>query len=147
MKNRYYNKVTIFFLYIHSYYLYLNFISYLGIYTRPKIPDNKVGCGKCGYGKHNLSLKSNYEFFGLLVGHLTYQCRNFLQANPSKAVVLDVSSTSSPSSDDDHDTPLQQLARGKDLSLIRIIIPTNCFYYRRNQSSKTANTKERNRNK
>ena len=46
-----------------------------------------------------------------LVGHLTFQCRNFLQANPSKAVVLDVSSTSSPSSDDD--TPLQQLTRGK----------------------------------
>ncbi|CAF0972717.1 unnamed protein product, partial [Adineta steineri] len=64
------------------------------IYTRPQIPDNKVGCGKCGY-----------------VGHLTYQCRNFLQANPTKAVVLDVSSTSSPSSDDDTDTPLQQLAR------------------------------------
>ncbi|CAF0879148.1 unnamed protein product [Adineta ricciae] len=64
------------------------------IYTRPQIPENKVGCGKCGY-----------------VGHLTFQCRNFLQANPSKAVVLDVSSTSSPSSDDDNDTPLQQLAR------------------------------------
>ncbi|CAF4282138.1 unnamed protein product, partial [Adineta steineri] len=40
------------------------------IYTRPQIPDNKVGCGKCGY-----------------VGHLTYQCRNFLQANPTKAEI------------------------------------------------------------
>ena len=54
--------------------------------------------------------------FFLLVGHLTYQCRNFLQANPSKAVVLDVSSTSSPSTDDD--TPLQQLARGTDFYFI-----------------------------
>ncbi|CAF3681345.1 unnamed protein product [Rotaria sordida] len=64
------------------------------IYTRAQMPDAKVGCAKCGY-----------------VGHLTYQCRNFLQTDPSKAVVLDVSSTSSPSSDDDNDTPLQLLAR------------------------------------
>ena len=49
----------------------------------------------------------------LSVGHLTFQCRNFLQANPTKAVVLDVSSTSSPSSDDD--TPLQQLTRGESI--------------------------------
>ncbi|CAF3202727.1 unnamed protein product [Rotaria sp. Silwood2] len=64
------------------------------LYTRSQMPDAKVGCAKCGY-----------------VGHLTYQCRNFIQINPSKAAVLDVSSTSSPSSDDDNDTPLQLLAR------------------------------------
>ncbi len=29
----------------------------LGFYTRPQIPDNKVGCGKCGYGKKNFSFK------------------------------------------------------------------------------------------
>ncbi len=60
-----------------------------------------------------------------LVGHLTYQCRNFLQANPSKAVALDVSSTSSPSSDDD--TPLQQLTRGNYSYRIQLTIPNNCI--------------------
>lgn len=42
-------------------------------------------CRKCGY-----------------VGHLAYQCRNFLQPKESEAV-LDVSSTSS---DSDYETPL-----------------------------------------
>jgi hypothetical protein len=124
--------VTFFFLELHFYCFFLNFIPYLGIYTRPQIPDNKVGCGKCGYGKYNLSDKEHITYFALLVGHLTYQCRNFLQANPSKAVVLDVSSTSSPSSDDDNDTPLQQLARGKNVSLLRLIISKYYIYYRRN---------------
>ncbi len=99
------------FLEIHYDSHIIDLILHLGIYTRPQIPDNKVGCGKCGYGTKNLLFKTK-NLFSLLVGHLTYQCRNFLQANPSKAVVLDVSSTSSPSSDDDNDTPLQQLARG-----------------------------------
>jgi len=77
-------------------------------------------------------LIKNITYFVLLVGHLTYQCRNFLQANPSKAVVLDVSSTSSPSSDDDNDTPLQQLARGKKVLLLRLIRSKHYIYYRRN---------------
>ena len=42
-------------------------------------------------------------------GHLTFQCRNFLQMDPNKDVVLDVSSTSSDS-EDDFVSPLIQLA-------------------------------------
>lgn len=45
-------------------------------------------CRKCGY-----------------VGHLTFQCRNFIKLKPQQDFVLDVSSTSSESSDDE--TPLQ----------------------------------------
>lgn len=59
--------------------------------------------------------RSPMAFFLCSVGHLTFQCRNFLQANPNKGIVLDVSSTSSPSSDDE--TPLQQLTRGQCFSL------------------------------
>jgi hypothetical protein len=44
-------------------------------------------CKKCGY-----------------VGHLAYQCRNFIKLKPQQDVVLDVSSTSTDSSDDE--TPL-----------------------------------------
>ncbi|CAF4154699.1 unnamed protein product [Rotaria socialis] len=69
----------------------------LAFYSRTPVSEAKVGCAKCGY-----------------VGHLTYQCRNFIQIDPAKAAVLDVSSTSSPSSDDYDDTPLQLLTRGKD---------------------------------
>ncbi|KAL5283400.1 SREK1IP1 family protein [Megaselia abdita] len=48
-------------------------------------------CKKCGYS-----------------GHLTFQCRNFLQVDPDQSVVLDVSSTSTDS-DDDYVTPLKKL--------------------------------------
>ncbi|KAI0983451.1 hypothetical protein GJ496_008908 [Pomphorhynchus laevis] len=44
----------------------------------------RAACKKCGY-----------------VGHLSFQCRNFLQSDSTKAVLLDVSSTSSPSSTDE----------------------------------------------
>lgn len=33
-------------------------------------------------------------------GHLTYECRNFIRADPNKDVLLDVSSTSSESEDE-----------------------------------------------
>ena len=110
----------------------LIFVSNLGFYTRPQIPDNKVGCGKCGYGKHSLIYTMKRWILIVLVGHLTFQCRNFLQANPSKAVVLDVSSTSSPSSDDD--TPLQQLTRGKYRQLFQLLGRKIYVLYRRNRA-------------
>ncbi|CAH1237794.1 SREK1IP1 [Branchiostoma lanceolatum] len=44
----------------------------------------RVGCGKCGY-----------------TGHLTFECRNFLRANPAQDIVLDVSSTSSEDSEEE----------------------------------------------
>ena len=56
----------------------------------------KAGCKKCGYP-----------------GHLTFECRNFVQLDPVKSVVLDVSSTSSDS-DDEYLTPLTSL-RTKEL--------------------------------
>lgn len=40
-------------------------------------PEARTGCKKCGYS-----------------GHLTFQCRNFVQLDPVKDVVLNVSSTS-----------------------------------------------------
>ena len=48
-------------------------------------------------------------------GHLTFQCRNFVKADPSKDVVLDVSSTSSDSSDEEFISPLVKLNKGKIL--------------------------------
>ena len=56
-----------------------------------------AACKKCGYS-----------------GHLTFQCRNFVQLDPEKDVVLDVSSTSSSDSDIDSVTPLTSL-RQKEL--------------------------------
>ncbi|KAG5451161.1 Protein srek1ip1 [Clonorchis sinensis] len=44
----------------------------------------RVGCKKCGF-----------------TGHLTFQCRNYLRGGISGDVVLDVSSTSSQSDDDE----------------------------------------------
>uniref|UniRef100_A0A8C4Q971 Protein SREK1IP1 n=1 Tax=Eptatretus burgeri TaxID=7764 RepID=A0A8C4Q971_EPTBU len=43
----------------------------------------RAGCRKCGYP-----------------GHLTYECRNFVRADPSRDLLLDVSSTSSESDSD-----------------------------------------------
>ena len=57
-----------------------------------KSAEIKSGCKKCGYP-----------------GHLTFQCRNFIQLDPVKDVVLDVSSTSSESDGDDYSTPLTTL--------------------------------------
>jgi len=48
----------------------------------------RVGCKKCGYP-----------------GHFTYECRNFVKLDQEKAVVLDISSCSSDSEEED-DTPL-----------------------------------------
>lgn len=45
-------------------------------------------------------------------GHLTYQCRNFIKADPQKDVVLDVSSTSSES-EEEFVSPLTQLTQSK----------------------------------
>lgn len=53
--------------------------------------DPKPACKKCGYQ-----------------GHLTFQCRNFIQLDPAKEVVLDVSSTSSDT-DNEYATPLTEL--------------------------------------
>ena len=62
------------------------------------------------------------NFWGYIsAGHLTFQCRNFLKVNPSQDVVLDVSSTSSESSDDEFVSPIQKWSTGNG----RIIL----FYY------------------
>lgn len=47
-------------------------------------------------------------------GHMTYQCRNFLKADPNKDIVLDVSSTSSDSSDEEFVSPLVKLKQGEN---------------------------------
>lgn len=52
----------------------------------------RPACKKCGYA-----------------GHLTYQCRNFIKIDPNKAIVLDVSSTSSDTEEDNYTTPLTLL--------------------------------------
>ncbi|KAK2159644.1 hypothetical protein LSH36_149g04002 [Paralvinella palmiformis] len=65
---------------------------------------NRSACKKCGY-----------------VGHLTFQCRNFQKVDPSRDIVLDVSSTSSES-EDEFITPLQLLAAGTCKRTIRIFL-------------------------
>ena len=42
-----------------------------------------------------------YNYVG---GHLTFECRNFLRADPSQEVHLDVSSTSSEEEDEEEET-------------------------------------------
>uniref|UniRef100_A0A915IQW1 Dimethylglycine dehydrogenase n=1 Tax=Romanomermis culicivorax TaxID=13658 RepID=A0A915IQW1_ROMCU len=60
-----------------------------GLVSSGQQPGSSSGaCKKCGY-----------------VGHLTFQCRNFIKLEPRQNVLLDVSSTSSESSDDE--TPLK----------------------------------------
>ena len=62
--------------------------------------------------RHNLFIfppKDNYYF---LVGHLTYQCRNFQKVAGKDDVLLDVSSTSSDESENDFVSPLQQAEIG-----------------------------------
>ncbi|XP_022832798.1 protein SREK1IP1-like [Spodoptera litura] len=56
----------------------------------------RAACKKCGY-----------------VGHLTFQCRNFLKVDPNKEIVLDVSSTSSGTEEEDIATPLQRLQKAE----------------------------------
>ena len=48
-----------------------------------------------------------------IAGHFTYQCRNFTRVNPSQDIVLDVSSTSSES---DEDQLMLRLALNKTTS-------------------------------
>lgn len=69
-------------------------MEYQGYITKfGKSSDNlRTACKKCGYG-----------------GHLTFQCRNFLKADPLKDVVLDVSSTSSDSDSETFISPLNKL--------------------------------------
>ncbi|GFR64333.1 protein SREK1IP1 [Elysia marginata] len=69
-------------------------MEYQGYITKfGKSSDNlRTACKKCGYG-----------------GHLTFQCRNFLKADPLKDVVLDVSSTSSDSDSETFVSPLNKL--------------------------------------
>ena len=51
--------------------------------------NSRTACKKCGYP-----------------GHLTFECRNFIRADPGRDVTLDVSSTSSePESDIDQAGP------------------------------------------
>jgi hypothetical protein len=52
-------------------------------------------------------------YHALAAGHLTFQCRNFVQVDPQKDIVLDVSSTSSESDDEDFVSPLTKLRQGE----------------------------------
>ncbi|CAL8080472.1 unnamed protein product [Calicophoron daubneyi] len=56
----------------------------------------RVGCKKCGF-----------------TGHLTFQCRNYLRGDITGDVVLDVSSTSSQSDDDELIETALQLKRAE----------------------------------
>ena len=58
-------------------------------------------------------------------GHLTYQCRNFIKADPTKDVVLDVSSTSSDSSEE-FVSPLTKLSQGTASSGVFLSIIVEC---------------------
>ena len=51
---------------------------------------------------------------------MTFQCRNFLKADPSKDVVLDVSSTSSESEEEFFASPLTKLNQGSDMIYVHI---------------------------
>jgi len=63
-----------------------------GISGRSNASQNyRTSCKKCGY-----------------TGHLTFQCRNFLNIDPDKDVMLDVSSTSSESEEEQFVSPLLQ---------------------------------------
>ena len=55
------------------------------------------GRGDVSYERACLSLRSRPHY---TAGHLTYECRNFIRADPNKDVLLDVSSTSSESEDE-----------------------------------------------
>lgn len=59
-------------------------------------------------------------------GHLTFQCRNFLQMDPNKDVVLDVSSTSSDS-EEDFVSPLTQLASATATGAKRFIVAVSAL--------------------
>lgn len=61
----------------------------------------RAACKKCGY-----------------TGHLTYQCRNFIKIDPSKDIVLDVSSTTSES-EEDYSTPLTDLRKQELLEKLK----------------------------
>jgi hypothetical protein len=68
---------------------------------------------------HKIQLTTIFTFvYRLSAGHLTFQCRNFVKSDPSKDVVLDVSSTSTDSSDDDFISPLTQYQQGKFIRLL-----------------------------
>lgn len=58
-------------------------------------------------------------------GHLTYQCRNFIKADPTKDVVLDVSSTSSDSSEE-FVSPLTKLSQGTASCSVFLSIIVEC---------------------
>ena len=76
---------------------------------------------------HKIQLTTIFTFiYRLSAGHLTFQCRNFVKSDPSKDVVLDVSSTSTDSSDDDFISPLTQYQQGKFGIRIYISLIT-CF--------------------
>lgn len=65
---------------------------------------------------------NHHGFFFSPAGHLTFQCRNFIKADPNKEVLLDVSSTSSDSSDVDFVSPLTQLKKGRLALLLDYIL-------------------------
>ena len=46
-----------------------------------------------------------FSFVVCVAGHLTYECRNFIRADPTKDVHLDVSSTSSEESESEVSIP------------------------------------------
>ena len=46
-----------------------------------------------------------FPFVVCAAGHLTYECRNFIRADPTKDVHLDVSSTSSEESESEVSIP------------------------------------------
>ncbi|KAH9637250.1 hypothetical protein HF086_006894 [Spodoptera exigua] len=56
----------------------------------------RAACKKCGYA-----------------GHLTFQCRNFIKVDPNKEIMLDVSSTSSGTDEEEIATPLQRLQKAE----------------------------------
>uniref|UniRef100_A0A2C9JI18 Protein SREK1IP1 n=1 Tax=Biomphalaria glabrata TaxID=6526 RepID=A0A2C9JI18_BIOGL len=94
-----------------------------------KSSDNlRTACKKCGYG-----------------GHLTYQCRNFLKADPSKEVVLDVSSTSSDTEDEPFISPLTQL-NGAKVSKLAEISKSDTERHKK-KCSKSGSSKSRKRSK
>lgn len=81
--------------------------------TTPDGAISRIGCKKCGYRKLQWAmLEVISDDTSLTAGHLTFQCRNFVRTNPASAMIMDVSSTTSLSSEEEFVSPLKKLSQG-----------------------------------
>ncbi|XP_032705644.1 protein SREK1IP1 isoform X2 [Lontra canadensis] len=86
----------------------------------------RAGCKKCGYP-----------------GHLTFECRNFLRVDPKRDIVLDVSSTSSEESEEEH----AELNKSQALQEKSLIHPVPLKRTLQNKRNKNIRRKKRKKKK